>query len=89
MTDMKVEARITNRTGNRAKVSVRIDMECGGISVSDIYIREINGKPHVTFPLADNQRPYVYFRGDLKKAVNAAIEEAFYQNKGQAANAGT
>lgn len=79
MSSPRVEARISSRTANSARLSVRVEAPEGGISINDILARVVKGKLHVTFPLGRDQRPCVYLRGDLKQAVNAAIEAAFYQ----------
>lgn len=68
----------------KARVSVHIDFpETGGITITDILVREKDGKVRLTLPLGThgNEHPVCILRGNLKQRVfDAAI--AAYQEIG-------
>ena len=80
--ESEVEARISEWMNGSAVATVRIELteggtSVGGISLNHIYVRNQNGKPHITFPLTKQMRPTAYLRGRLKQQVYDAVWDAF------------
>ena len=74
---MKVEVKISDRLKEGAIATVRLEFAEGGISLNHIFVRDVNGKPRLTFPLDKNKSPMVYLRGELKQQVTDAVWSAF------------
>lgn len=84
---MKTEVRVTSKEKKGSKCSVRIEMPEGRISINDIFVREIEGKLRITFPLSRDRHPNVYLHGELKQEVDTAIAKAYYQSAAQGTGA--
>lgn len=77
---MIVEARIKKITANIGRGSVHVDFGNGGITISDILVRDVEGMMKVTMPLVnvgENKRPCVTLQGTMKEVVFSALLDAY------------
>lgn len=49
----------------------------GGFTISQLHVKDVNGRLRITLPLSQRLRPYITLRGGLKQSVYAAVEAAY------------
>lgn len=75
---MEIDVKITKKYSGGCRASVNVEFPEGGFSVNQIHVRDVKGRPRITFPLSKHQHPYITLRGELKQTICAAVEEAFF-----------
>ena len=83
--DYEIEVRVNRTSPTRGKDSVHIILgPDSSLTIPDILIVENGDKLTVKMPLvtmAGNYRPAITLQGELKKRVNAAVEEQYRKAK--------